>query len=72
MCRWMGSHFYTGLTIMGSHFQQSLILEWGGTFFGFFGVRQFFVFMVSKRTRMFVPQMKSKLFFIRYKKWVNS
>ena len=23
MCHWMGSHFKTGLTIMGLHFQQS-------------------------------------------------
>ena len=48
------------------------LLEWACTFFGFFGVRHFFIFMVTKRTRMFVPQMKSKVFFIRYKKWVNS
>ena len=40
--------------------------------FGFFGVRQSFIFTVSKRTRMFVPQMKSKVFFIQCKKWVNS
>ena len=32
----------TGLTIMGSHI------------FGFFGVRQFFIFTVRKCTRMFV------------------
>ena len=23
VCRWMGSHFPTGLTLKGSHFQQS-------------------------------------------------
>ena len=28
--------------------------------FGFFGVRQLFIFTVIKRTRMFVLQMKSK------------
>ena len=49
----------TGLTIMGSHI------------FGFLGVRQFSIFMVSKRTRMFVLQMKSKVFFIQSKKWVS-
>ena len=38
----------------------------------FFGVRQFFKFTVGKRTRMFVLQMKSKVFFIQPKKWVNS
>ena len=60
MCHWLGSHFTTGLTIMGSHI------------FGFFGVRQFCILMVSKRTRMFVLQMKSKVFFIQSKKWVTS
>ena len=48
MCRWMGSHFhdwidYNGVTRMGSHI------------FAFLGVRQFFIFTVSKRTRMFIP-----------------
>ena len=38
----------------------------------FLRVRQFFIFTVSKRTRMFVLQMKSKVFFIQSKKWVNS
>ena len=37
-----GRIFTTGLTVMGSHM------------FGFFGVRQFFIFTVSKRTRRFV------------------
>ena len=32
----------------------------GSHIFGFFGVRQFFIFTVSKRTRMFFAQMKSK------------
>ena len=40
------------------------LLEWGRTFSDFFWVRQFFIFTVSKRTRMFVLQMKSKVFFI--------
>ena len=48
------------------------MLEWGRTFSEFFGVRQVFIFMVSKRTRMFVLYMKSKVFFIQSKKWVNS
>jgi len=48
------------------------LLEWGHTFLGFLGVRQFFGFTVSKCTRMFVPQMKSKVFFIRYIISVNS
>ena len=40
--------------------------------FGFFGLRQFFIFTVSKRTRMFVLWMKSRVFFIQSIKWVNS
>ena len=36
LMRWMGYNFTTGLTIMGSHFQQSL-LEWGRTFSDFWG-----------------------------------
>ena len=44
----------------------------GSHIFGFLGVRQFFIFTVSKRTRMFVLQVKSKVFFIQSKKWVNS
>ena len=55
---------------MGSHFQQSY--QNGSHIFGFFRVRQFFIFTVSKRTRMFVSQMKSKVFFIQCNKWVNS
>ena len=37
----------------------------GSHIFGFWGMRQFFMFRISKRTRMFVPQMKSKVFFIQ-------
>ena len=37
----------------------------GSHIFGFFWVRQFFIFTVNKRTRMFVQQMKSKVFFIQ-------
>ena len=37
--------------------------------FGCFGVRhEFFIFMVSKRTRMFELHVKSKVFFIQFKK----
>ena len=35
--------------------------------FGFLGVRQFFIFTVSKRTRTFVLQMKSNMFFVQSK-----
>ena len=36
--------------------------------FGFFRVRKFFLFTVNKRTKMFVLQMKSNVFFIQFKK----
>ena len=36
--------------------------------FGFFRVRQFFTFTVSKRTRMFVLYVKSKVSFFQSKK----
>ena len=56
MYRWMGSHFRDWIDYHGvAHFR-------------IFGVRQFFIFMVSKCTRMFVLQMKSKVFFIHYPK----
>ena len=47
----------------------------GSHIFGFFGVSQmqFFIsFTVSKHTRMFLLQVISKVFFIRFEKWVNS
>ena len=55
-----GGRIFNRVTRIGSHI------------FGFLGVRQFFVLKVSKRTRMFVLYMKSKVFFIQDKKWVNS
>ena len=63
MCRWMGSHFHDWIDYNGVYFSIEL-LRMGSHIFGFFGVRQFFIFTVSKLTRMFVPQMKSKVFFI--------
>ena len=60
MCRLMESHFHDWIDYnVVTHFRS-------------FGVSQFFIFTVSKRTRMFVLQMKSKVFFIQSKKWVNS
>ena len=53
MCRWMGSHFHDWIDYNGVAFSIEL-LEWGRTFSDFLGVRQFFIFTVSKRTRMFV------------------
>ena len=43
----------------------------GSHIFGFFGVRHFFTFTVSKRTRMFALWVKSRVLFIQLKKWVN-
>ena len=44
----------------------------GSHIFGFLGVRQFLIFTVSKRTRMFVLPMKSKVFSIQSKKLFHS
>ena len=66
MCCWMGSHFHDWTDYHGVTFSIELV-EWGGTF-SEFGVRQFFIFTVSKRTKMSVLLVKSKcsLFNIRY------
>ena len=71
MCRWMGSHFHEWIDNNGVAFSIEL-LECGRTFSDVWTVRQFFIFAFSKRTRIFVLQMKSKVFFIQSKKWVNS
>ena len=64
----VGSHFHDWVDHNGVAFSIEL-LEWSRAFSG---VRQFLIFTVRKRTRMFVLQMKSKVFFIQSKKWVNS
>ena len=46
-----GRIFTTGLTIKGRIFNR--VARMGSHIFGFLGVRRFFTFMVSKRTRMF-------------------
>ena len=51
MCRWMGLHFHDRIDYNGVAFSIELI-EWGRTF-RIFGVRQFFIFTDSKRTRLF-------------------
>ena len=56
MCRWMGLHFYYWIDYHGVAFSIEL-LEWGLIL----GVRQFFVFTVSKRTRMFVLRYVNKV-----------
>ena len=66
MCHWMGSHFHDWNDDNGAAFSMEL-LEMGSHIFGFWRVRQFFIFTVSKRTRTFVLQMKSNMFFIQSK-----
>ena len=54
MCRGMGSHFHDWIDYNGVAFLIDL-LEWGRTFSHMIlGVRQFFVFTVSKRNRIFI------------------
>ena len=48
----MGSHFHDWTDYHEVAFSIELV-EWGGTF-SEFGVRQFFIFTVSKRTKMSV------------------
>ena len=73
MCRWMGSYFHDWIDYNNGVTFSIELLEWGQHIFGFFGGRKFFIFTVSKCTRMFVLQVKSiKVFFIQSKKWANS
>ena len=64
MCRWMGSHFHDWIDYNGVAFSKEL-LQWGRTFSDFWG-RELFIFTVSKRTRIFVLQVKSNVFFIQF------
>ena len=64
MCRLMGSHFHDWIDYNGIAFSKEL-LEWGRTFSDFWGQRVVRI-MVSKRTRIFVLQVKSKVFFIQF------
>ena len=50
MYRWMGSHFHDWIDYNGVAFTRMR-----SHIFGFFGIRQFFIFTVSRCTRMFVP-----------------
>ena len=52
MCGWMGSHFDDWIDYSGVAFSIE-VLEGGRTFSDFW-LRQFLIFTVSKRTRMFV------------------
>ena len=70
MCRWVESHFHDWIEYYGVAVSIEL-LEWGHTFSDFWG-KKIFIFTVSKRTRMFVLEVKRKVFFIQFEKWVNS
>ena len=71
ICCWMGSHFHRWIDYNGvTYFNR--VTRMGLYIFLVFRVRQFFTFTVSKRTRMCLLQMKSKVFFIESKKWVSS
>ena len=50
MYRWMRSHFHDWIDYNGVAFTRMR-----SHIFGFFGIRQFFIFTVSRCTRMFVP-----------------
>ena len=52
MCRWMGSHFHDWIDYNGVAFSESFF-RMGRTFSAFFGVRQSFIFTISKGTTMF-------------------
>ena len=74
MCRWMGQHFHNWFDYNGVAFSIKL-LEWGRPFSDFGGKKVLHIYgylWLAERTRMFVLQVKSKVFFIQYKKWVNS
>ena len=62
MCRWMGSHFQEWVYYNGVAFSIQLL---ECTLSDFFSKTVVHISMVSKRTRMFVLKMKSKVFFIQ-------
>ena len=58
MCRWMGSHFLDWIDYDGIAFSID-VLEWS------FGVRKFFIFSVSKRTRIYRRKVKCSSFSLK-------
>ena len=71
MYRWMGSHFHDWIDYNKAEFSIEFSY-YNGVAPGFLGVTQYFIFTVSKRTRMFVLSVKINVFFIQFKKWVDS
>ena len=53
MCRWMGSRFHDWIDYNGLAFSIEL-LQLGRKLSDVFGIRQFFIFTVSKRTSVFL------------------
>ena len=49
MCCWMGSHFHDWIEYDGAVFFNT-VTRMGSHIFGFFGVRKFFIFTVSKKS----------------------
>ena len=58
MCRWMGWHFHDWVDYNGVAFSIEFT-RMGSDIFGFLGVRLFFIFTVSKRTRIFLLLVKN-------------
>ena len=70
MCGWIESHFHDWIDYNGVAFSIEL-LEWGRTFSDIWEYDRLHIYF-SKHTRIFVLEMKRKVFFIESKKRVNS
>ena len=63
----MGSHFHDWINYNGVAFSIEL-LEWGRTFSDVWGKKVLRIYTVSKLIRMLLLLVKSKVFFIQFKK----
>ena len=63
----MGSHFHDWINYNGVAFSIEL-LEWGRTFLDVWGKKVLRIYTVSKLIRMLLLLVKSKVFFIQFKK----
>ena len=63
----MGSHFHDWINYNGVAFSIEL-LEWGRTFSDVWGSKVLRIYTVSKLIRMLLLLVKSKVFFIQFKK----
>ena len=71
MCRWMGSHFHDWIDYNGVAFSIEL-LEWGRTFSDFWGKTVLHIYGQQTDQNVCTVDQESKVFFIQFKKWVNS